>query len=207
MDPTDVVGVPHPDHENGCTRFLAPYDFIQLTEDADGDKGPVIALFDDLPASIEQVFNALLGVIGGRVVGGRPIRDNVLLCATGNRAEDKAGAQEIGTALSNRFIHFEIRLDHEDWVEWAFEHRVSQRSLEAISSILKGCVGKKPYENMWSSPAIGKSDILNQLAAEEGWPLYEISWGPRGYTALKSRIKGAWHDLRCGLAKWIAPDV
>ena len=95
----------------------------------------------------------------------------------------------------------------EDWVEWAFEHRVSQRSLEAISSILKGCVGKKPYENMWSSPAIGKSDILNQLAAEEGWPLYEISWGPRGYTALKSRIKGAWHDLRCGLAKWIAPDV
>ena len=31
----------------------------------------------------------------------------------------------------------------EDWVEWAFEHRVSQRSLEAISSILKGCVGKK----------------------------------------------------------------
>jgi MoxR-like ATPase len=55
MDPTDVVGVPHPD--GNVTRFLPPEAFMALTEEADY-KGPMIALFDDMPACIEQVFAA-----------------------------------------------------------------------------------------------------------------------------------------------------
>jgi MoxR-like ATPase len=133
MDPTDVVGVPFPDKERGCTVFMPPEHFLELTEDAK-DKGPVIALFDDLPASIEQVFNALLGVFHGRRIAGNKIRDNVLLCATGNRAEDKAGAQEIGTALNNRFIHFNIKLNNEDWEEWAFDNDVDPTVLSYIKA-------------------------------------------------------------------------
>lgn len=132
MDPTDVVGIPHPNMEKGYTKFLPPYDFIQLTEDAENCETPVVAIFDDLPASIEQVFNALLGVFHGRTIGGRRIRNNVLLCATGNRAGDKAGAQEIGTALANRFIHFNILLDLDEWFEWAYGAEIAPPILAFI---------------------------------------------------------------------------
>jgi hypothetical protein len=132
MDPTDVVGIPYPNMEKGYTRFLPPYNFIQLTEKAEDCETPAVAIFDDLPASTDQVFNALLGVFHGRILGGLPIRDNVLLCATGNRAEDKAGAQEITTALANRFVHFNILLDIDEWFEWAYKEQINPAVLAFV---------------------------------------------------------------------------
>lgn len=131
MDPTDIVGVPFP--EGNRTRFLPPERFMQMTEQVDNPDKPMIAVFDDLPASNEQVFNALLGMFHGRLLGGRyPIRDNVLLCATGNRVEDKAGASELGTALRNRFIHFTMRLENLEWEEWAYDNDIDETVIAFI---------------------------------------------------------------------------
>src|SRR3970282_1664272 len=91
MDPTDVVGVPHP--MNGITQFLPPKDFHELTPEAEYD-GPIIVNFDDLPAGNEAVFNSLLRFIHNREVAGVKIRDNVFICATGNRSEDRANARD-----------------------------------------------------------------------------------------------------------------
>jgi hypothetical protein len=86
----------------------------------------MIALFDDMPACIEQVFAALFRIFQQREVGGYKIRDNVLLCATGNRVEDKAGAQDIPTALANRFVHFNLKIDTDEWRSWAIDKDIAE---------------------------------------------------------------------------------
>lgn len=134
MDPTDVVGVPH--EKNGITHFCPPGEWIALTEDC-GKLGkdnqgrylvdpqrPIVAVLEDLPACSPQVFNALLRVMCNREVAGSKIRDNVFLGATGNRVEDRAGAAQITTALANRFLHFSIRADQEEWCDWALQNQI-----------------------------------------------------------------------------------
>lgn len=117
-DAVDIAGCPFP--VNGYTEFLPPRDLMDLTVESDY-KGPAVANFDDLPAAEESVFNALLGIMLERTVGTRhvKIRDNVLLCATGNRAEDRAGARDLTTALNNRFCHFNMSVDAREWLSWA----------------------------------------------------------------------------------------
>lgn len=116
MDNTDVVGVPHP--VGSVTRFLPPEDLVELTEEADY-KGPMIACFDDLPASDEQVMASLYRFFYNREVGRLPIRKNVLLCATGNRVEDRSAARETPKALDNRFHHYSLVMSADDWRKWA----------------------------------------------------------------------------------------
>jgi hypothetical protein len=133
MDPTDVVGVPHPDLERNITKFLPPEDFICLTEEGEPkDQGPTVALFDDMPTCKDEVFAALYRMFQQREVGGRKIRDNVLLIATGNRAEDNAGAQDLPTALANRFVHFVLRVDNDEWRRWAVQNDVVEEIVAFI---------------------------------------------------------------------------
>jgi len=131
MDPTDVVGCPHPIVGPDITKFFPPEDFLVLTEKAE-DKGPTVALFDDMPACKDEVFAALYRMFQQREVGGHKIRDNVLLCATGNRADDRAGAQELPTALANRFVHFVLRVDNEEWRHWAIQHGIVEEIVAFI---------------------------------------------------------------------------
>lgn|SRR3990167_2821834 len=120
-DAVDVKGCPFP--IGHATEFLPPKALLELTDQADY-KGPVVANFDDIGAAEEAVFNALLGVFLQRYVGPYKIRENVLLCGTTNRAEDRAGARELTTALNNRFVHFNLSPEPEEWVQWAIRNDV-----------------------------------------------------------------------------------
>lgn len=131
MDPTDITGLPFP--VEGMTRFLPPERLLSLTDRVVNPKF-TIAVFDDLPATHEQVFAALFRLFYERYVGDDPIRKNVLLCATGNRAADMAGAKELPTALANRFIHFEIRVDVDEWVTWAYQNEVDPMVIAFVLS-------------------------------------------------------------------------
>ena len=131
MDPTDVVGVPHPILGPDVTKFFPPEDFVEICEGAKYD-GPMVALFDDMPACQEQVFAALFRMFQQREVAGRKIRDNVLLCATGNRVEDKAGAQDLPTPLANRFVHFNLRVDADEWRTWAIQNDVCEEIVSFV---------------------------------------------------------------------------
>lgn len=126
MDPTDIVGVPH--EKDGVTYFCPPTDWIALTEDCHkvgvDPKTPMVAVLDDLPSCNPHVFNALLRPLCNGEVAGSKIRKNVLLAATGNRVEDRAGAAQIPTALANRFMHFSIRIDTNQWVDWATQNSI-----------------------------------------------------------------------------------
>lgn len=133
MDPTDISGLPFPLRKDGITKFFPPDRLLGLTEYTKGI-GPTIAVFDDLPACEERVFYSLYRFFYERYVGNWAIRDDVLLVATGNRAGDMAGAKELPTALANRFVHFELKVDVEEWIQWAYVNNVDPMVISFIQS-------------------------------------------------------------------------
>lgn len=183
MDPTDVVGVPHP--VGGLTKFLPPEDLYSLTEKSE-DRSPTVATFDDLPASNDQVFAALFRLFQQREVGGSKIRDNVMLIATGNRAEDKSAARELPYALSNRFIHFTLKVTEEEWRKWAIGADIEPEILGFMKSRpdLLNTFDPSKNQNVFATPrsvymaskvqkALGKDHTELALAISgccgEGW--------------------------------------
>ena len=135
MDPTDLVGIPFPDKDGHTTKFLPPSDLFQLTEEykeeamklAPKDRpyvGPWVVCFDDITTANPQVFAALFRLFQHREVAGYKIRDEVRLIATGNRAEDNAAANDMPTALNNRFFHIDLAVNAEEWLNWAVQRNL-----------------------------------------------------------------------------------
>lgn len=123
MDPTDLVGIPFPSKDGRTTRFLPPEDLFQLTEES-GNKDPWVVCFDDITTANPQVFAALFRLFQHREIAGYKIRDNVRLLATGNRAEDNAAANDMPTALNNRFFHIDLAVNADEWLSWAIQHNI-----------------------------------------------------------------------------------
>jgi dynein-related subfamily AAA family protein len=133
MDPTDISGLPFPMRREGITKFFPPDRLLGLTQQQPC-AGPTIAVFDDLPACEERVFFSLYRFFHERYVGKWEIRDDVLLVATGNRVADMAGAKELPTALANRFVHFELAVDLEEWIQWSYRNNVDPMIIGFIQS-------------------------------------------------------------------------
>ena len=79
-------------------------------------------LFIDEPNRCEpSVRNALFQLITGRTTSsGFCLPKGSVVCMAGNRLEDRAGVRSMDTAFSNRCAHFELLVDPEAWLDWAF---------------------------------------------------------------------------------------
>lgn len=123
LDPVDTHGVPVPDMEKMKTVWLIP-DMLPQVE-RDGEFG--ILFLDELSDAAKAIQSALYGLILEGRLGSYVLPKGWVIVAAGNRREDRAAAQQMSTALKNRFAHLEIVVDHESWVEYA-----NQRGLAPV---------------------------------------------------------------------------
>jgi hypothetical protein len=76
-------------------------------------------LLDELTSADRSVQAAAYQLVLDRQVGQMRIPDGWLICAAGNRSEDRAICQPLSSALANRFCHVEIEPDLAQWCAWA----------------------------------------------------------------------------------------
>ena len=84
-----------------------------------------ILFLDEINAAPQSVQAAAYQLILNRKVGTYHLPDGVSIVAAGNRETDKAVTFRMPSALANRFIHFEMMVNFEDWEDWAIKHRIS----------------------------------------------------------------------------------
>ena len=77
-------------------------------------------MWDELPQAITQMQNAAAGCLLDWVLGPLKIDRKVVQLATGNRTQDKAGANRVVSQLGNRVMHLELEAHLDDWCTWAF---------------------------------------------------------------------------------------
>jgi hypothetical protein len=123
FEPTDLRGYPVPNMDTGVMQWLPPAD---LPTQADAEKYDTIILFlDELNSAAPSVQAAAYQLILNRRIGQYVLPDNVVIIAAGNRETDKGVAYRMPKPLENRFVHFELRVDFEDWMDWAVNNNIN----------------------------------------------------------------------------------
>jgi hypothetical protein len=115
-DPVDLLGAP--DIRGETMRWKMPDELARL------QTGKHFLIIDEINDSVLMMQNALCGLLLDRRVGELKLSDDVKIFCTGNRVEDKSGAQRIITKLSNRVMKLDLDVHLDDWIEWAFDNNV-----------------------------------------------------------------------------------
>ena len=122
MEPTDIKGIPFYNKELGLMDWAAPVDLPtkELAEQYD----TIVLFLDELNSAPQSTQAAAYQLVLNRRVGKYILPDNVVIVAAGNRETDKGVTYRMPAPLSNRFVHFEMRVDFESWLEWAIENNI-----------------------------------------------------------------------------------
>lgn len=122
FEPTDLRGYPAPDLANGKMVWLPPADLPSAEFAKEYDT--VIMFLDELNSAAPSVQAAAYQLILNRRIGQYVLPDNVVIIAAGNRETDKGVTYRMPKPLENRFVHFELRVDFQDWLNWAVDNNV-----------------------------------------------------------------------------------
>lgn len=117
-DPVDVLGTP--DNRGDYTRWVPPEEFYNLRQGV----GRCALILEELSDAPVPMQNALCGVIYDRRAGQLQLSDDLFIIATGNRTEDKSGANRITSKLAGRTRRFDFTENIDDWSEWALDNDI-----------------------------------------------------------------------------------
>jgi Bacterial RNA polymerase, alpha chain C terminal domain/AAA domain (dynein-related subfamily) len=116
--PEDVSGVPRIIGERSVfcpPRVLLP-----------DDPQKFCLFLDELPACAPDVQKAFYSLLLERRIGEYLLPAGTWVVAAGNRAEDKALVRTISSALVNRVLILNIRIDVPEWLAWAQKNGVRE---------------------------------------------------------------------------------
>ncbi|AUR87224.1 ATPase [Vibrio phage 1.097.O._10N.286.49.B3] len=132
-DPTDLSGLPA--IVNGSATFT-PFDLfpIEGTDIPAGFDGWLLFL-DELPSAPMSVQAAAYKLALDKEVGQHKLHENVHVVCAGNRKNDGAIVNKIGTAMQSRLVHFEIETEggEEEWLAWAYGAGIDPRVTSYIA--------------------------------------------------------------------------
>ena len=114
FDPVDLRGIPFKG-EDGRTMW-APPGVFPIAE-RDGEEG--VLFLDELNSAPPAVQAAGYQLVLDRALGEYHMPPGWRVVAAGNRETDRGVAYRMPTPLANRFAHFEVVVDLQDWVVWA----------------------------------------------------------------------------------------
>ena len=112
-EPTDIKGIPYFDSNAGTMTWAPP---AELPTDP---KSKAILFLDELNSAPPAVQAAAYQLILNRRVGTYKLPDGVDIVAAGNRDGDKGVTYRMPAPLANRFVHLEMKVDFDDWQDWA----------------------------------------------------------------------------------------
>jgi hypothetical protein len=131
MDPTDIRGIPYYNKEKGLMDWAPP---IDLPSEEDASKYPVVVLFlDEMNSAAPSVQAAAYQLILNRRIGKYELPDNVVMVAAGNREGDRGVTYRMPAPLANRFVHLEMRVDFDSWLQWAANNNIHKDVIGYIS--------------------------------------------------------------------------
>jgi len=112
-EPTDIKGIPYFDSNAGTMTWAPP---AELPTDP---KSTAILFLDELNSAPPAVQAAAYQLILNRKVGTYVLPKGVDIVAAGNRDGDKGVTYRMPAPLANRFVHLEMKVDFDDWQDWA----------------------------------------------------------------------------------------
>jgi hypothetical protein len=117
-EPTDIKGIPFFDSVNTKMAWAPP---IELPSDPEST---AIIFIDELNSAPPAVQAAAYQLILNRAVGTYKLPTGVDIVAAGNREGDRGVTYRMPAPLANRFLHLEMKVDFDDWQDWATTNKI-----------------------------------------------------------------------------------
>jgi hypothetical protein len=121
MEPTDLRGIPF--REGRHVIWSVP----ATLPDAERHGASGILFLDELTSAVPTVTAAAYQLILDRRLGEYSVPPGWAIFAAGNRQGDRGVTYQMPAPLANRFAHYEIEPDLDDWVAWAHASGVDER--------------------------------------------------------------------------------
>jgi hypothetical protein len=121
-EPTDIKGIPYFNPESHTMEWAPPMELPNQEFAKQHDK--IILFLDEMNSAAPSVQAAAYQLVLNRRVGTYQLPDNVLIVAAGNRDSDKGVTYRMPSPLANRFVHIEMRVDWDDYFEWATQNKI-----------------------------------------------------------------------------------
>jgi hypothetical protein len=121
-EPTDIKGIPYYNSTTNSMEWASPSELP--SEEFAKQYNTVVLFLDELNGAAPSVQAAAYQLVLNRRVGTYKLPDNVVVVAAGNRESDRGVAYRMPKPLANRFVHYEIRVDFNDWQQWAFQNNI-----------------------------------------------------------------------------------
>jgi len=123
-DPTDIKGIPYYSANDNCMLWAPPAELPTAEMATQYDN--IVLFLDEMNSAAPAVQAAAYQLILNRKVGQYELPDNVLIVAAGNRDADKGVTYRMPAPLANRFVHLELKVDFEDWFQWAVNNDIHE---------------------------------------------------------------------------------
>ncbi|HHH39257.1 MAG TPA: AAA family ATPase [Sedimenticola sp.] len=121
MEPSDLRGIPF--RSGDRVEWAVP---ALLPDPArHGDEG--ILFLDEITSAPPAVSAAAYQLILDRRLGEYQVPDGWAIFAAGNRQGDRGVTYTMPAPLANRFSHFEVDTNLDDWVLWAYRNGIDER--------------------------------------------------------------------------------
>lgn len=121
MEPSDLRGIPFRDSE------LVEWAIPSMLPNAERHGTQGILFLDEITSAVPSVSAAAYQLILDRRLGDYRVPDGWAIFAAGNRQGDRGVTYTMPAPLANRFSHFEVDLNLDDWVAWAYKNGIDER--------------------------------------------------------------------------------
>lgn len=120
IEPSDLRGIPY--RADDGVEWAIPR--MLPNEKRHGESG--ILFLDEINAAPPSVSAAAYQLILDRRLGEYTVPKGWAIFAAGNRQGDRGVSHVMPTPLANRFTHYEIEVNLEDWVTWAIREGIDE---------------------------------------------------------------------------------
>ncbi|MCG8015305.1 MAG: MoxR family ATPase [Candidatus Thiodiazotropha sp. 'RUGA'] len=121
MEPSDLRGIPF--RSNGSVEWAIPS--LLPNDERHGSQG--ILFLDEITSAPPTVSAAAYQLILDRRLGEYQVPEGWAIFAAGNRQGDRGVTYSMPAPLANRFSHFEVETNLDDWVTWAYRNQIDER--------------------------------------------------------------------------------
>lgn len=127
LDPTDLKGIPFFNAQTNEGVWAKP-SFLPSDPDSEG-----ILFLDEINTAAPAVQASAYQLILDRSVGEYVLPKGWSIIAAGNRETDRGVVYKMPSPLANRFVHFEMEVDFDDWKAWAYKMKIDASIIAYLS--------------------------------------------------------------------------
>ncbi len=121
MEPSDLRGIPF--RSGDSVEWAVP----SMLPDVDRHGPEGILFLDEITSVPPSVSAAAYQLILDRRLGAYEVPDGWVIFAAGNRQGDRGVTYSMPAPLANRFSHYELDVNLDDWVAWAYANGIDER--------------------------------------------------------------------------------